>query len=311
MRWPTSEHIDHINSFEKDKWKKNLIITFPAGITKRLKLKLNTLIEISLVMFINRWMELSITYANQRNYLDDLYKVYPIIPEGIRSIDKLKWRGIERAYNDEDKEELLKLLLSLDLFPVKDSYVAYLKRDKSAIDRNPETVNRLYGRLRELGIDKIWERSSEPKETNRQIGPLFKRWVNSGVLGPPLLNLDAFNRTNENAILVASDREMQSFAKSKFGYNRNKGLDFVARFNQKYVIGEAKFLTDFGGHQNAQFEDALSTLNSGGSNVISIAILDGVVYIKGKNKMYKTLTEKYQNSNIMSALVLREFLFQL
>ena len=97
---------------------KNVIIIFQAGITKRLKLKLNTLIEISLVMFINRWMELSITYANQRNYLDDLYKVYPIIPEGIRSIDKLKWKGIERAYNDEDKEELLKLLLSLDLFPV-------------------------------------------------------------------------------------------------------------------------------------------------------------------------------------------------
>ena len=262
-------------------------------------------------MSLNRWIELSIDFANQRNYLDELYMVYPIIPEGIREIDRDKWTKIEKAYNEEKKEELLKLLLSLDLFPIKDSYVAFLKRDRSAIDRNPETVNRLYGRLRELGLTGIWEHSSEPKETNRQIGPLFKRWIKRGVLGVPLLGLDDFERNDGNAVLDASDREMLEFAKRKFGYNRDKGLDFVARFNQKYVIGEAKFLTDFGGHQNAQFEDALSTLTVETNNVMNIAILDGVLYIKGNNKMYKTLTEKYSEYNIMSALVLREFLFQI
>ena len=58
----------------------------------------------------------------------------------------------------------------------------------------------------------------------------------------------------------------------------------VARFNGKYIIAEAKFLTDFGGHQNAQFADAISTLKAGCS-AITIGILDGVLYIKGKNKM--------------------------
>lgn len=42
---------------------------------------------------------------------------------------------------------------------------------------------------------------------------------------------------------------MMNFAKEHLGYNYNKGLDFVARFNKQFVIGEAKFLTDFGGHQ--------------------------------------------------------------
>lgn len=261
-------------------------------------------------MSLNRWIELSIDFANQRNYLDELYKIYPIIPEGIREIEKDKWAEIEKAYNKGKKEELLKLLLSLDLFPIKDSYVAFLKRDISAIDRNPETVNRLYGRLRELGLTGIWEHSSEPKETNRQMGPLFKRWIKKGVLGVPLLGLDDFERNHRNAVLDATDKEMLEFAKEKFGYNRNKGLDFVARFNQKYVIGEAKFLTDFGGHQNAQFDDALSTLTFE-TNVMNIAILDGVLYIKGNNKMYKTLTEEYSEYNIMSALVLRDFLFQI
>ena len=124
---------------------------------------------------MNNWTKLSIEFANQRNYLDELFKVYPTIPEGIRDIDKPKWNAIEKAYKTKNKVELLELLLSLNLFPIKDSYVAYLKRDSSAISRNPATIDRLYGRLVELGLDKIWERCSEPKETNRQIGPLFRR----------------------------------------------------------------------------------------------------------------------------------------
>lgn len=260
---------------------------------------------------MNHWTQLSIEFANQRNYLDELFKVYPTIPEDIREIDPRKWKDIEKAFNEKNKIELLNLLLSLNLFPIKDSYVAYLKRDSSAIDRNPATVNRLYGRLCQLGIDKIWERCSEPKETNRQIGPLFRRWVAKGVLGASSLELDDFISTKENAVLNASDKEMMNFARKKLNYKRDKGLDFVARFNGKYVIGEAKFLTDFGGHQNAQFSDAISTLKTKRVKAIKIAILDGVLYIKGRNKMYKGITTTYSKYNIMSALVLREFLFQL
>lgn len=259
---------------------------------------------------MNHWANLSIEFANQRNYLDELFKVYPTIPEGIRDIDKPKWKAIEKAYNEKNKLELLNILLSLDLFPIKDSYVAYLKRDPAAIGRNPATVDRLHGRLCELGLDKIWERCSEPKETNRQIGPLFRRWVNKGVLGVPVLKLKEFLATKENAVLDASDREMMNFAKKHLNYNRDKGLDFVGRFNAKFVIGEAKFLTDFGGHQNAQFSDAISTLKTAGVKAIIVAILDGVLYIKGNNKMYKDITTTYSEYNIMSALLLREFLFQ-
>lgn len=123
---------------------------------------------------MNYWTKLSVDYANQRNYLDDLFQVYPTIPEGIRNINELTWRAIETAFNKKDDDELIRLLLRLDLFPIKDSYVAYLKRDPSSIDRNPKTISRLCGRLREMGIDKIYEKCSEPKETNRQIGPLFR-----------------------------------------------------------------------------------------------------------------------------------------
>ena len=77
------------------------------------------------------------------------------------------------------------------------------------------------------------------------------------------------------------------------------------------MIGEAKFLTDFGGHQNAQFADAMAMLTDTSSTATKIAILDGVLYIPGNNKMFKDVTKTYGNLNIMSGLVLREFLYQL
>ncbi len=260
---------------------------------------------------MNHWTKLSIEYANQRSYLDDLFQVYPTIPDGIREINVEIWSKVEQSFKSRNNEDLINHLLALDLFPIKDSYVAYLKRDKSSIKRNPRTINRICGRLYEMGIDKIYERCSEPKETNRQIGPMFREWIKNKSLGIEAVGIDDFMKDDEDAILNASDNAMMNFAKENLNYNHNKGLDFVARFNKKYVIGEAKFLTDFGGHQNAQFNDAISTLEAKSVNAIKIAILDGVLFIEGNNKMYKSITEKYKNYNIMSALVLREFLYQL
>lgn len=260
---------------------------------------------------MNKWTELSIEYANQRSYLDDLFQVYPTIPEGIREIDDSIWKDVEKEFKNKNNISLVKELLKLNLFPIKDSYIAYLKRDKASIERNPKTINRISGRLYEMGLDKIFEKCSEPKETNRQIGPMFKDWLNRKTLGIQPVSIDEFTSNNEDAVLDASDKAMMDFAKEHLNYNHNKGLDFVARFNGKYVIGEAKFLTDFGGHQNAQFNDAISTIESKNVKAIKIAILDGVLYIKGKNKMHKSITELYKDYNIMSSLVLREFLYQL
>lgn len=260
---------------------------------------------------LNPWIEMSIEYANQRSYLDDLFRVYPTIPEGIRNIDGDLWKAVEKDFKKKVNISLLENLLKLELFPIKDSYVAYLKRDKDAVKRNPETVNRLTGRLYDMGLKELFARSSEPKETNRQIGPLFKRWLNKKALGIRPVKLDEFLKAKGNVVLDASDAEMMAFAREHLNYKHNKGLDFIGRFNGKYVIGEAKFLTDFGGHQNAQFNDAIATIKAKNVKAVKVAILDGVLYIKGKNKMYKDITEKLRNENIMSALVLREFLYQL
>ncbi len=260
---------------------------------------------------INWWIRLSIEYANTRSYLDDLFSIYQTIPEGIREIDRNLWNQVEFHFKNRDDVNLIKTLLKFDKFPIKDPYVAYLRHDPTAFERNPRTIKRIAGMIYELGLEELYKRCSEPKETNRQIGPMFKNWLKRGTLGFPVMNLDEFANSNEDGILLTSDEKMKRFAEDKLSYRRDKGLDFVARVKGKYIIGEAKFLTDFGGHQNAQFFDALSIFQTDMSlDVIRIAILDGVLYIPRKTKMFKAITEgEFKEENILSALLLREFLF--
>jgi len=259
---------------------------------------------------MNFFLEQSINYAQQKSYLDDLYRIYPTIPNGIRELDETIWARVETAYNSKDYTSLITNLLDLELFPVKDSYVAYLKRDRSSIERNPRTVSRLASEILSMDLQKLYEKCSLPKETNRQIGPMFKNWIENEDFGIPKQTLQEFSDSKIDAILVGSDREMKKYATEHLNYNHEKGLDFLARINKKYIIGEAKFLSDFGGHQNAQFNDAIATIESN-ANAIKIAILDGVLYISGKNKMYKDITETHKDCNIMSALLLKNFLYTL
>lgn len=259
---------------------------------------------------MNYFTQQSIELANQRNYLDLLFSVYPLSPDTIRKIDMNVWSRIEKHYNSTNNIELFRALLDLKLFPIKDGYVPYFRRDKSAIERNPQTVNRICGRVRELGLDGLYEKCTQPKETNRQMGPLFRRWIESGTLGLFPVEETEFTNNSNNAILSGSDKQLKTFANKHLGYTRNKGVDLIARFNNKYVIGEAKFISDEGGHQNGQFLDSMTTIETPtANNVINIAILDGVLYIPSEKKMYTEITTK--DVPVMSALLLRDFLYSL
>ena len=266
---------------------------------------------------MNIWTQKSIELANQRNYLDLLFKVYPMSVNLKRELKERDVLEIEKSFKNKDSKKLLNILLAQDTFPIKDSYVAYLKKDKSAIDRNPNTVNRLTGMLYELGLDEIFEKMTTPKETNRQIGPLFKNWVNTGALGCKVTDSEQeFLQCKENIVFNGSDLKMKNLASEFLGYSRNKGLDFIGKFNDTYILGEAKFLTDFGGHQNAQFEDAISTMQSTVHEtkykVKMIAILDGVLYIKKNNKVYTSITSGFSDSEvILSAILLRDYLYSI
>lgn len=273
---------------------------------------------------MNIWTQKSIELANQRDYLDLLYRVYPISENARREIPdnvKIDLRDSFKTHNDK---KLLKILIdqtikSRIVFPIKDSYVAYLKHDNSAIDRNPNTVDRITSILYEMGYDRVIDKATSPKETNRQIGPLFGDWVKKGSLGGDYIDDEqTFLNSTRNMIFGGSDDHKAAFARKHLGYTRNKGLDFLAKFNNIYVLGEAKFLSDFGGSQNSDFEDAELTLRTElaptNKKAIKIAIVDGVIYIDkcaGQKMAHKMRNDFSDEEVILSAILLRDFLYSL
>jgi hypothetical protein len=256
---------------------------------------------------MNKWLEKSIEIANNQNYLDKLFDVYPITPESNRIIETTLWESVMKNFEEKNDKELFDDLLKLDLFPLKDSYVAYFKKLPNAISLNPDTIDRLLKRIYSLGLDKLHEICSQAKETNRQIGPMFGKYKKQ--LNLPNQSYSLFVSSTEDAILDESDNLSMKFARNKLSYSLNKGLDLIARVNNKYIIGEAKFLTDFGGHQNAQLNDAINVMRSPTNNKTqNIGILDGVVYIKNEGKMFKELKLLNDSEIVISALLLDDYL---
>ncbi|MCM8828842.1 MAG: type II restriction endonuclease, partial [Candidatus Omnitrophica bacterium] len=88
----------------------------------------------------------------------------------------------------------------------------------------------------------------------------------------------------------------------------SKGLDFVAKINKKYIIGTAKFITDFGGAQDNQFKEAISLLKETRcpKNVIKVAVIDGVAWLGSD---MRAMLEKLESDEFcFSALLLEEFI---
>ncbi|MDY5396944.1 MAG: restriction endonuclease [Alistipes sp.] len=234
---------------------------------------------------MNLFTQRSIELASQRDYLDQLFSVYPLSPDNIREVDQNIWNNVDRCYREQNNTELFRNLLQLKLFPIKDGYVPYFRKDITAIERNPNTVNRICGRVRELSLEELYQKCTQPKETNRQMGQLFRNWVKRGTLGLFPISEAEFLADDRNAILDGSDTALLVFARNHLGYRRDKGVDFIGRFNHTYVIGEAKFISDEGGHQNDQFLDAMTTIKTPlNQDVIAIGILDGILYIPSRKK---------------------------
>ena len=103
---------------------------------------------------MNIWTQKSSLLANQTDYLDQLYKIYPMANNLKREISDSIKSEINKAISARDNNTLLRILLQQTdskkiVFPIKDSYVAFLKHDNTAIVRNPNTVARIAGILKD------------------------------------------------------------------------------------------------------------------------------------------------------------------
>lgn len=254
---------------------------------------------------MNKWVSQSIEIANSRGYLDKLHEVYPVDQESWRGISVEIKTELEKAYKSGDNVSLIKQLLKLPKFPIDDPYVAFLRKNDIFLEYNPITVNLIANRVRALGFKAVIEAIEEPKAISRRISTFFGKWIVD--IGYPLLSESQFEKYDEGiAFLRGKDKQLKDFANRKLKCTLGKGLDFIVKVKGKYIIGEAKFLTDYGGGQNANFESALKMLKGKQGIANRIAIFDGVVWIRGNNKMHKAVCKLKEP--VLSALLLKDFL---
>jgi len=267
-----------------------------------------------LLYCMNPWIRESIDLANDDGYLDNLLSIYDVSAVRQRQVPPQRIREIVNAHTNEDSQELIEVLLKLAKFPVDDIYVGFLRREESAIEKNPNTVERIARRLLTMPVDDVIKLCRQPKVDNRRMGELFHNWLTS--LGYPKLEEDSFanltettdmqGKTHSILMLDGTRRDFRDFVNRELGCGLEKELDILVKVKGEYIIGEAKYFSGFGGHQNDQFEDALSFLLNVQGEAARVAVLDGVVWLDTRNKM--CLKVRRLESIAMSALLLPRFL---
>ncbi len=263
---------------------------------------------------MHKLIKKSIELASRDGYLDKLHSVYDVSIVASRNITNNKISEIVNAYAKKDGVRLIEILLELDKFPVDDIYVGFLRHNKGAIKKNPQTVKRLTERLFSMPVEDVIKLCRQPIVDNRRMGELFHKWLAN--LDYPKLEEDEFSSFDvlpdlkgcEHRIFMlnGSRKDYRDFVNTHLGCGLEKELDILLKVNGQYIIGEAKYFSNYGGNQDRQFDDAMKFLLSTQGEATRIVVLDGVVWLDTANKMCKKI--RYLESIAMSAIILPTFI---
>jgi len=265
---------------------------------------------------MNKWVQKSISLVKEKFYLDRLMKIYPPDEISREKIVEKESTELKQLFQEKNCIKLVKELIRLKKqgfkFPIENPYISFLSYYEDAIDRNPEVVKKICDKLFKMSYNELKEKLEAPKKASRRIGPMFKRWLKSRF---KFLNIDEFLKTDDKVVFLnGGDKFLREYAQTNLRCKfreLSKGLDFVAKISSysiKYIIGTAKFITDFGGTQYNQFNEAVSLIKETKcpSNVIKVAIIDGVAWLGGKMK--SELEKLKKDEFCFSALLLEEFI---
>jgi hypothetical protein len=263
---------------------------------------------------MNKWVHKSINLAKSKFYLDKLLEIYPPDEISREKIIEKESLSLKQIFRERDCIKLVRELIRLKKhgfkFPIENPYISFLSYYEDAIDKNPRTIQKICDKLFEMDYDELKEKLESPKKPSRRIGPMFKTWLKNHF---KFLDIDEFRKNNDKTIFLnGGDKFLKEYAKMELKCKfreLSKGLDFVARDqNKKYIIGTAKFITDFGGSQDNQFKEAVSLVKETKcpSNVLKVAVIDGVAWLGGEMK--STLERLKKDEFCFSARLLAEFI---
>lgn len=252
---------------------------------------------------MNEWAIRTLDLVNNQNYLDRLQEVYPH-EEGERDVDFEALDSIRQSFTEHDDSALLDQLLNLEKFPYKDSYIAFLRSDRGAIDRNPQTVQRISDNLYAMGIEGVIAGVTQPKEANTRRGNQFRSWARDHF---NWVDVHQFRASQTGVVMLdATELVARDFCNAVMGVGISKRPDIVAKSGRSYVIGEAKFLSSTGGNQGRAFDDGMLLATNSSGNAYKVFVLDGIHWIETGSDQYHRI--EYGTAAVFSALLLGDFL---
>lgn len=263
---------------------------------------------------LNEWVAKSINLFQNTSYLDDILDVYPLEIATPERIDATLRRNIIRQHQSRNTQELINLLLSIEKFPYEDPIWYMIKNSQGCLENNPRQIERIANSLYAMTAEETVVRLESPPKLNTQIGPMFNVWLKNNFEPLPL---EEFSESTKGLfVLDASEETAKNFLINNLNQNVDKRPDLVAKINEQYVVGEAKWIGQPGGNQDKQVVEVLQFCKNQRGNVLRIGIVDGFpwsLYNNHGNLINLKTAVSIQESeyDILSALLLDEYLSSL
>jgi hypothetical protein len=276
----------------------------------------------------NQWVAQSISLAQSPGYLDRLSQVYPAKPSAPRPLEPSVKKRMQQFHQSKNRQRLLKQLLELERFPFEHPYVPLLREYPELIDKNPGIVQQIGGELLKMDAEDIIRACERPPDINRQMGSAFRKWLKHYFSGKGYSFLSKkhdFLNHNGPAFLDAGDTVISQFVTTELALSLEvEGIDIERYFRRDclakvgkvptYVIGEARFLSTFGGSQTRDLKETLEfvtrTNNAAlkqNKSIKEVGILDGIPWL---DDSYRNLiiAKVGPDDPVLSALLLEDYL---
>lgn len=220
-------------------------------------------------------------------------------------------RKIILAHQGRRTRELIKILQSEVKFPYDEPLWFLIKNIRGCLENNPGQIQRIADSLYAMTADETVFRLESAPKLNTQMGSMFTIWLRNNYVGLPVS--DFRKSTNGIFILDSSEEDGKTFVNEVLNQDLKKRPDLVAKVNETYIVGEAKWIGSPGGNQDKQVDEVLDFCRNQRGSVIRIGIIDGFPWaIKNTNDRninFKASVQVQESEyDIISALLLSDFL---
>ena len=259
---------------------------------------------------LNPWVQRSIEVFNGLDYLDQIGEVYNFGIGRPERLDQRLRNQIITAHVNQNNEELIRLLSLVKKFPYDEPFWYLLKNQDGFVENNLNEVDRIARTLYNMTPEEVVVRLESPPKLNQTIGPKFNVWLNQRF---ETVNIEEFQNSNNRIVVLGETEEVgRNFVVEQLGQELEKRPDLIAKVNERYIFGEAKWIGTSGGNQGKSVTEVINFCRNQRGNVLRIGIVDGFIWMTYTNagsitKDKNCVKIQETNFNMMSALLINQF----